>query len=69
MPANHQTSVQAAPDINQPNSSSPEIKSRLNEAATIAYYKAASRYFAPGKELDEWLEAVSKINNSGELRP
>lgn len=32
----------------------------LDHIATAAYYKAASRGFAPGKEIDDWLEAETE---------
>lgn len=30
--------------------------------ATMAYFLAAERHFAPGHELDDWLEAERRVN-------
>jgi hypothetical protein len=36
----------------------------LQDVAEIAYFKAESRGFAPGYELDDWLEAEQELNLS-----
>ncbi|TRZ69301.1 MAG: DUF2934 domain-containing protein [Rhodocyclaceae bacterium] len=33
----------------------------VGHIATAAYYKAATRSFAPGRELDDWLEAEAEF--------
>ncbi|MEQ1546415.1 DUF2934 domain-containing protein [Methyloglobulus sp.] len=35
-----------------------------NKVAEIAYHKAETRDFAPGHELDDWLEAEQELNLS-----
>jgi hypothetical protein len=39
--------------------SSDELRGMI---AMAAYYRAAARHFAPGQELDDWLEAERQIN-------
>lgn len=38
----------------------PEAGDRLQRVATIAYYKAEARGFAPGLEMDDWLQAEAE---------
>ncbi len=40
----------------------PGAEDRLNFIASAAYYKAETRGFMPGKELDDWLEAEAKFD-------
>jgi hypothetical protein len=50
---------------NQELSSSPcKVDRDLLEVAERAYYKAESRGFAPGYELEDWLEAESVFKPS-----
>ena len=35
---------------------------RLRHIATRAYFKAETRGFQPGKELDDWLEAEAEFD-------
>lgn len=35
----------------------------FEDIATAAYYKAEARSFAPGHELDDWLEAEAEFNS------
>lgn len=37
-----------------------EAGDRLQRIATIAYYKAEARGFAPGLEMDDWLQAEAE---------
>jgi hypothetical protein len=37
--------------------------------ATAAYYLAERRGFAPGRELDDWLEAESSLGRDGQGPP
>jgi hypothetical protein len=41
----------------------PELKDeRFDCIATAAYYRAESRGFTSGRELDDWLQAESELN-------
>lgn len=42
-----------------------EIHRRIAEAA---YYRAAERGFAPGRELEDWLEAEAQIVKASDMR-
>jgi Protein of unknown function (DUF2934) len=46
-------SIEEAPD-----SSADEVQQQIRETA---YYRAESRGFEPGKELDDWLEAEAEV--------
>lgn len=39
----------------------PGAENRLDAIATAAYYKAQARGFAPGSELDDWLQAEAEV--------
>ncbi|HEX8963356.1 MAG TPA: DUF2934 domain-containing protein [Rhodocyclaceae bacterium] len=39
----------------------PDERERLDRIAQAAYYKAESRGFVPGQELDDWLEAEAEL--------
>lgn len=39
-----------------------DVEQRLEYIATAAYYKAVSRGFAPGEELDDWLQAEAEFD-------
>jgi len=47
----------------------PCAESRLDMIATAAYYLAERRGFAPGRELDDWLEAESSLGRDGQGPP
>ena len=38
------------------------VGARHDDIATAAYYRAQSRGFSPGDELNDWLEAERQIN-------
>lgn len=40
----------------------PKAGDRLQRITTIAYYKAAARGFAPGLEMDDWLQAEAEVD-------
>jgi len=40
---------------------------RINCIATMAYYKAEARGFAPGKEVEDWLEAEAEFDGNETL--
>ncbi|MDX9994942.1 MAG: DUF2934 domain-containing protein [Rhodocyclaceae bacterium] len=42
-----------------------EDSERNRHIATAAYYKAQARGFAPGREVDDWLEAEAEIAAGG----
>jgi hypothetical protein len=42
-----------------------EIHRQIAEAA---YYRAAGRGFAPGRELEDWLEAEAQIVKASDMR-
>lgn len=42
---------------------SPGATDPLDHIATAAYYKAASRDFVPGQEIDDWLEAEAEYKS------
>lgn len=41
-------------------------KGRFNLIAKTAYFKAESRGFIPGHELDDWLAAETEVDGAGE---
>jgi beta-lactam-binding protein with PASTA domain len=57
-------SGKVAPDVIIENDPSPGSEDRRNDIATAAYYKAESRGFIPGREMDDWLEAEAELSNS-----
>lgn len=44
----------------------PEAGDRLQRIATIAYYKAEARGFAPGLEMDDWLQAEAEVDTEAQ---
>jgi hypothetical protein len=40
---------------------SPDAEERLRHIATAAYYKAESRGFVPGQDMEDWLEAEAEF--------
>jgi hypothetical protein len=42
-----------------------QVDSAFERITLLAYLKAESRGFAPGHELDDWLEAEQEVNGSG----
>ena len=49
----------------QPNLAASAV-SRLERIAVAAYYKAEARGFAPGYEMDDWLEAEAAMDRADE---
>ncbi|WP_319244513.1 DUF2934 domain-containing protein [uncultured Propionivibrio sp.] len=47
---------------NGPENSSLSDEERLEHIRTAAYFKASSRQFDAGQELDDWLEAEAEFN-------
>jgi hypothetical protein len=47
------------PESVEPSQELPEEMQR--QIREIAYYKAQARGFAPGRELDDWLEAEAEV--------
>ncbi len=45
-----------------------EAGDRLQRIATIAYYKAEARGFAPGLEMDDWLQAEAEAEAKAEAQ-
>lgn len=43
----------------------PGVEDRIKYLSTAAYYKAEARGFAPGRELDDWLEAEEEFVEKG----
>lgn len=41
-------------------------EARRRRVAEAAYYRAQRRGFAPGHEVDDWLEAEKEVDNTGE---
>ncbi len=37
------------------------LEQRRSSIATLAYFKAQARGFAPGRELDDWLQAEAEM--------
>jgi len=54
----------AAPTVILESDPAPDAEARLQYIATAAYYKAASRGFVPGEELDDWLEAEAEFEEA-----
>lgn len=46
-----------------------EAELRQQRIATVAYYRAARRGFAPGCELEDWLAAEQEIDAEGAKPP
>jgi hypothetical protein len=44
----------------------PDRQMRIEQ---IAYYKAEKRDFAPGRELEDWLEAEREVDEGSKARP
>lgn len=42
--------------------SAPDDGDRLHRIATAAYYKAETRGFVPGQEVDDWLQAEADVD-------
>lgn len=61
MAIQHKTSGKAAPSVVMKSSGSLNTEDRLSCIATAAYYKAESRGFMPGHELDDWLDAEAQF--------
>jgi hypothetical protein len=53
-----------APSVVMESDPAPDAEERLEYIATAAYYKAASRGFMPGEELDDWLEAEAEFDEA-----
>ena len=51
-----------------PASTSLSPEARTQQIATLAYYKAEARGFAPGHELEDWLEAEHELDTGGRPR-
>ncbi|WP_036302659.1 DUF2934 domain-containing protein [Methylotenera sp. L2L1] len=47
--------------LQQPTGSSSAIDDKLLHIAVTAYYKAESRGFEPGHEIQDWLEAEAEV--------
>jgi len=56
--------VSSKPDPNVVSASDPSLggDQRVDHIATAAYFKAEARGFAPGQELDDWLEAEARFS-------
>jgi hypothetical protein len=50
------------PDADPYSDPYPDTKSRLDHIAIAAYFKAESRWFEPGRELDDWLAAEAEFD-------
>ena len=59
-----QTANEDAPEVRLLGSLYP-LPSREERIAIAAYWRAAKRQFAPGHELDDWLEAEREIESDG----
>jgi hypothetical protein len=57
----HKPSSGATLECYAPARSSEEFES----TATAAYFKAEARGFAPGKELEDWLDAEAELGTRG----
>lgn len=44
----------------------PDVENPLQHIAIAAYFKAEARRFAPGLELDDWLEAEAELSRRRE---
>lgn len=55
-------SAKGAPSVIQEEERTPDTGRRLEHIATAAYYKAESRGFVPGLEMDDWLEAEAEYD-------
>lgn len=53
-------SGKSAPSVIREDEPAYDVEERLEYIAKAAYYKAASRGFMPGEELDDWLEAEAE---------
>jgi len=51
----------ADPNVARESSPFPGSEAPINDIATAAYFKAEARGFAPGQELDDWLEAEARF--------
>ena len=51
------------PDETALPTASPDLNARIAE---LAYYKSESRGFAPGYEMDDWLEAERELSGKTE---
>jgi hypothetical protein len=45
------------------------LKSREEQIAEAAYFRAMERHFAPGQELDDWLAAEADVQRMMEAVP
>ena len=54
------------PNVIGAGDAAPVSEEQLDFIATAAYFKAEARGFAPGKELDDWLEAEAKFSSKQE---
>ena len=52
----------AASRRKSPTRSVPARQDRAEQIAVAAYFKAQARGFAPGRELDDWLQAESELS-------
>jgi hypothetical protein len=55
-----------APDVVRESDPGPDAEARLEYIATAAYYKAATRGFVPGQEMEDWLEAEAEFDERAE---
>ena len=49
-------------DTSQPNRSADTAEARWRRTAIAAFYRAQARGFAPGRELEDWLEAERELD-------
>ncbi len=66
--AKPKVSSKASPSIVRDDEPLADSAGRLERIATSAYYKAESRGFVPGMELDDWLEAEAEYDSATEER-
>ncbi|WP_273702858.1 DUF2934 domain-containing protein [Candidatus Accumulibacter vicinus] len=59
-------SKNAGPTVMIDPENEPEAGDRLQRIATIAYYKAEARGFAPGLEMDDWLQAEAEVDTEAQ---
>jgi len=56
----------ADPNVIRESGASPDPDEQANCIATAAYFRAEARGFAPGQELDDWLEAEALFGTKQE---
>jgi hypothetical protein len=55
--------------VGPPDPIAPLRQARLRRIREAAYFKAEKRGFAPGKELDDWLEAEAEVDEASRPLP